>query len=76
MADENAADTPDGKPDPVKKALSDVMRKREVEKQKMEQEQILGKAVPGWTHPIVTRGVAGTDIAMGGTLYAPVKNNP
>lgn len=30
--------THDGKPDPVKKALSDVMRKRELEKQKAEAE--------------------------------------
>ena len=55
----------DEKPDPVKKAVAETLRKKAKEKEQ--------KAPSEWSSEIVRRAVAGTDIHMGGKLYSAVK---
>mmetsp|Transcript_30133 Transcript_30133/g.37240 ORF Transcript_30133/g.37240 Transcript_30133/m.37240 type:complete len:168 (-) Transcript_30133:460-963(-) len=51
------------KPDPVKKAINDTLKKKAQEK----------KSPSEWSSEIVRKAVAGTEIQVGGKLYAPIQ---
>ena len=67
------SETPDGKPDPMKKAISNILRKKEKEKIQATKNS---EAPPGeWSHPTATKAVMGTDIRMKDCIYTPVKKD-
>ena len=56
---------PGEKPDPIKKAVAETLKKKAKEKAETTPRE--------WSSEIVRRAVAGTDVQMGGNLYSPTK---